>query len=124
MDGPGGAIDHRLAEVGARFVRGGEVSDVLGGEVGVQAGDEHGGAHHLGEAGGVVLQGIAGRRDIGRVELERPGPRDEKIGGVRQRGRTRRGRRWAHSREYTEVGEAVVTLMVQFRFDRSTAALI
>ena len=81
VHGPGGAIDHRLAEPGALLVRRGEVADVLGGEVGVEAGDEHGGAHDLGEAGGVVFQRVAGRRHVGRVELERLRPGDQRIVG-------------------------------------------
>ncbi len=104
---PGGAIDHRLAEPGALLVRGGEVADVLGGEVGVESGDEHGGAHDLGEAGGVMFQRVARRRHVGRVELERLRPGDQSIVRAAQGGREiGRGRRGPHPREYTEVGDA------------------
>ena len=85
----------------------GEVADVLGGEVGIEPGDEHRRAHDLGEAGGVVLERVARRRHVRRVELERLRPRDQRIVRAAQGGReVGRGRRGPHPREYTEVGDA------------------
>ena len=47
VHGLGGAVDDRLADLGALGVGADEVADVLGGEVGIEAGDEHGRTHDL-----------------------------------------------------------------------------
>ena len=79
VHGLAGAIDDGLADLRARLVGAGEVADVLLGEVGIEAGDEDGRAHHLGVAGGVVLERIARRRDVGGVQLERLRPVEHEL---------------------------------------------
>ena len=53
-------------------------ADVLGGEIRIKPGDEHGRAHDLGEARCVMLEPVAGRRHVGRIELERLRPRNQR----------------------------------------------
>ncbi len=65
-----GAIDDRFAEFRAFGIGRGEVADVLGSEVGVEAGNEHGGAHDLREARGMMLQRIARGRHVGSGEFQ------------------------------------------------------
>ena len=100
VHGLGRAIDHRLADLRALRVGAGEVADVLGGEVGIEPGDEHRRAHDLREARRVVLERIARRRHVRRVELEGLRPRDERaIGRARIRCRQcSAARRWPSRR--------------------------
>ena len=86
VNGPGGAIDDRLRDLGALRVRGREEADVLAREIGIEAGDEHGRAHDLGIARGMVLLDLARRRHVRRVELERFGARNERVAGRLSRG--------------------------------------
>jgi len=72
-------IDDRLAQLRALGVGCRDVAHILGGEIGIEAGDEHGRAHDLGEARRVVLEGGPWGRDVGRVELERLGARDQRV---------------------------------------------
>ncbi len=77
MHGPARAIDHRFPQLGPLPVGRREESQVLGGELRREAGDEHGGADDLGEARRVELQRISGRRDVGCAELEFLGTREQ-----------------------------------------------
>ena len=70
VHGPTGTVDDRLAQLRALGVRRREVADILGGELGIEAGDEHCRAHDLGEARRIVLEGGPWRRRIGRTELQ------------------------------------------------------
>src|SRR5205823_9284611 len=72
-------IDDWLTQLRPFGVRGREITHILGGELRIEAGDEHGGAHDLGEARRVVLEGSPWGRDVGRVELERLGARDQRV---------------------------------------------
>ena len=95
MYGPTGTVDDRLAQLRALGVRRREVADILGGELGIEAGDEHGRAHDLGEARRIVLERGPRRRDVGRVELERLGARDQRVSArirLLRRGRDARER--------------------------------
>ena len=74
-----GTIDDRLAQLRPLGVRRGEITHILGGELRIEPGDEHGRAHNLGEARRVVLEGGPRRRDIGRAELKRLGTRDQRV---------------------------------------------
>ena len=85
------AIDHRLADFLPLLVWTGEVADAFRRDVRIEPGDEHRRAHRLGVAGGVVLERIAGRRLVRRVELELPGAREQRC--VRRRRRLWRNRR-------------------------------
>ena len=76
MDAPAVLIDLPPRDVAAVLVRSAEEADVLGREVRVQAGDEDGRAEGLGEAGDVVRERVAGRRDVFGVEF--------RLGGARQ----------------------------------------
>src|SRR5947199_4730050 len=62
VDGLLGAIDDRFAQLVPHLVRSGEITHVLGGEIRLEFGDEYGRAHSLGEARGVMLKRVAGRR--------------------------------------------------------------
>ena len=93
VHGAGGAVYDRLAHLRPLVVGAGEEPDVLGGEIGIEAGDEDGRADDLGVAGGVMLQRAAGRRDVGRVELERLRPGDQHVARRGLRGRARGSQR-------------------------------
>ena len=77
VDGLLGAIDDRFAQLVPHLVRSGEITHVLGGEIRIEFGDEYGRAHSLGEARGVMLKRVAGRRHVGCIELERRRPRNQ-----------------------------------------------
>ena len=83
MHGPARTIDDRFLQLGALLVGRREESQVLGGELGREAGDEHGGADDLGEARRVELQGVAWGWHVRCAELEGPGARDQ--GALRRR---------------------------------------
>ncbi|WP_197521122.1 hypothetical protein [Bradyrhizobium icense] len=67
MDRLVGAIDDGLAELRTLSVGRREKPNIFGREIGRQAGHEHSGAHDLGISGGMMRQGIAWRRHIGRI---------------------------------------------------------
>ena len=85
-------IDHRLSDLRSLLVRAGEVADVLGGKVRVQAGDEHCRAHDLGEARRVMAERVSRRRHIHGVQLERFRSRDQRLARRCRRRDTRRYR--------------------------------
>jgi len=70
MDRLVGVIDHRLAELRALCVGRCEKTDIFRREISRQAGHEYCRAHDLGKTCGMMRQGIAWRRYIGRIELE------------------------------------------------------
>ena len=76
-----GAIDDRLAELRALCVGRREKPDIFRRELGRKAGHEYSRAHDLRKSGGMMRQGIAWRRHIGRIELERFRAGDERIFG-------------------------------------------
>jgi hypothetical protein len=73
-----GAIDDRFAQLVPHLVRSGEIADVLGGEIRIESGDEHGRAYDLGKTGSMMLECVAGRRYVGRIELKRLRPRNQR----------------------------------------------
>ena len=75
------AIDDRFCHLRALRVGAREVPDVLGGEVRIEAGDEHGRAHDLGKSGRVMIERVARWRNVRRLELERLRPRDKLVAG-------------------------------------------
>jgi len=88
VDGLGFAVDDRFAQLRALLVGRGEVAQVLGCKLRFEPGDEDGRAEDLGEAGGVVGQRVARRRNVGGVELERlrAGEQGVEIGILRRSG--------------------------------------
>ena len=73
-------IDHPVGDVVALIEGRDEAADVGGGVVRLEAGDEHGRAEDLREAGRVVVEGLSRRRNVLRVELERRGASDQLLG--------------------------------------------
>ena len=78
MNRLGRAIDHRFSNLRPLRVRARKITHVLGGEVGIEAGDKHRGAHDLGESSRVVLERITRRWRVGCIELERFRARDQR----------------------------------------------
>ena len=82
MHRPAVAVDDPLGHEPALLVGTGEEAYVLGGEIRIEAGDEDRRTQDLGEAGGVVLEGIARRRPDFGVQFERLGARDQGSAGA------------------------------------------
>ena len=66
-----GTIDNWFADLRTLGVRARKISDILSRKLWIKARNEHGRAHDLGKARRMMLQRIARRRHIWRVQLKR-----------------------------------------------------
>src|SRR5882672_6489882 len=70
MNFPVGAIDHGLAHFCALCIRGGEISNILCGEIWIEASDKDRRAHNLRKARRVMHLGITWGWNVRRIELQ------------------------------------------------------
>ncbi|WP_198164393.1 hypothetical protein [Bradyrhizobium jicamae] len=81
MDRLVGAIDDGLTEPRAQSEGRREEPNICGREIGRQSGHEYCGTHDLRISGGMMRQGVAWWRHVGRIEFERFRAGDERVVG-------------------------------------------